>query len=108
MICPDEDNVIVCNGFSDLVARYVAFKHHYDRRHKLCICPADRGEEEYAYYVTLTDEGIRVMVRCCHYDESEEPEKKFYFNVEKSIDEFVEMCGIEGLNVYMHGNYNRD
>ena len=51
---PDEDNVIVCNGFSDLVARYVAFKHHYDRSHALHIYPADSGEEEYAYYVTLT------------------------------------------------------
>lgn len=84
-----KDNMIVCNGFGDLVARFIA-KHKCNQpTDDIILCPAvvARGEDAaIIYYVTHSDEGICVQV----VGHKWEPRLCIY-NLKMSIDKFVKI-----------------
>ena len=74
-----KENMIVCNGFCDLVARFIR-KHKEDMPGDLYINSAV-DSMEFNYYVINTDEGIRIKV------------EHDTIKAVMSIDQFVDLCG---------------
>ncbi|MHA2064318.1 MAG: hypothetical protein ACXABY_08055 [Candidatus Thorarchaeota archaeon] len=72
-----KEEKFMCNGFDDLVARFIR-KHKEDKAGGFYIYPAiPNQDQDYNYYVTNTDDGIKVKV-------NKSPEM--------TIDEFYKMC----------------
>ena len=90
-----EGDRIVCSGFGDLVARYLAFKRHMDLVHwpdEVNVQPADPDCKiddrfDFVYNVVYTGEDIFIRVHG-----NSATEERVY-NQEISVDELAAVCG---------------
>lgn len=98
----EAEEKIVCHGLGDLVARFIR-KFRKDKRWTLRVeAVTDGMEADYMYYVTDTDEGIQVQVKGVREEECKVAGVEKigdYLSAEMSVDQFVEMCGSEGMYV---------
>ena len=93
-------NAILCNGFDDVVARYIRMHREDKSYHPFYIYPAIAGQkEEYNYYVTYKNDAESISV-------------KVNDSNEMSIDEFLELCaantgmlGFEWMHLYNYCKY---
>jgi hypothetical protein len=89
---PENVDMIICNGFGDLVARFIQ-KFKKDAPYKFYVSSATLDQDqEYSYYVVNTDEGIRVKV--CGISEDEVPaemREDTRTTIEMSVDDFVKI-----------------